>query len=442
MSHDDAESLVAAAFSTPPADCQSLLIGFSGGLDSTVLLHRLATDPRFTVRAIHIHHGLHPDAELWLRRCEQTCERLGVPLAVVRVRVDNAGGIGLEGAARQARYHAYAQALVAGDCLVTAHHQDDQAETVLLRLLRGSGGGGLAAMRPLRAFAAGQHWRPLLGVPRATLQTYAQTHGLSWSDDPSNAHARQDRNFLRLQIIPALRERWPQAASALARSAQLLAEQEALLDEQVDERLGLIANAQSRTLSIAGLQQMSAPWRARVLRRWVDSLALPPLPATGVEQIERHLLFARADALAQFRWHGAAIRRWRDLLFAEALVADLPTDWSTAWNGGTPLPLPTGGRLQLLQGQRLDTDRSSAPDVSFQVRARIGGERILLPGRAHSHAVKIALQDAAVPPWQRKRLPLVFAADGELLAVGGVLRSGRAQAAGWSFQVEDAIPLR
>ena len=437
MSDGSAASVLDAAFAATAPDARALLVGFSGGLDSSVLLHRLATTATLPVRAIHVHHGLHPEADRWAQHCQAFCRGVGVDLAVVSVQVAQAAGEGLEAAARHARYAAFTAALATGECLVTAHHQDDQAETVLLRLLRASGPGGLSAMRPLRAFAGGCHWRPLLGVSRAVLLEYARASGIEWIDDPANAEARHDRNFLRQEIMPALGKRWPHAAAALARSAQLMVEQEVVLDEHAGRQLARVQGVDPGTVSVPGLLEISPAWRARVIRRWIDSLGLPPLPATGVASLETQLLTARPDARSQYRWHGAAIRRWRDLLYADWLVPAMPPGWRATWDGAAPLALPTGARLSLLRAEPPagDVPAACAP---FRVSARIGGERIALPRRAHSHAVKIALQDAGVPPWQRQRLPLVFAADGELLAVGDVLQSSRALASGWRFRLEEA----
>ena len=216
-----------------PQPGHPLLIGFSGGLDSTVLLQLLASDPsmhRAGLRALHVHHGLQAAADAWAEHCARQAAALGVALEVLRVDVPRDGGHGLEAAAREARYAALAAALAPGETLATAHHLDDQAETFLLRALRASGPEGLGAMRPWRRFAGGWHWRPLLALPRATLQAWAQAHALEWIEDPSNALPDPDRNFLRLQVLPMLQRRWPHAAAALARSAELSAQADALLD--------------------------------------------------------------------------------------------------------------------------------------------------------------------------------------------------------------------
>jgi tRNA(Ile)-lysidine synthase len=395
------------------AGTDPLLLAFSGGLDSSVLLHVLSQDPAVRargLRAIHVHHGLQALADDWAARCGRFCESIGVPLSIARVSVATDSGDGLEAAARKARYGAFENALAAGEVLVTAHHRDDQAETFLLRALRGSGPDGLAAMRPWRKFAAGRHWRPLLEISRDELLAYAQRHGLSWLDDPSNQDIRHDRNFLRQRILPLLRERWPQADASFARSAVLNADAVELLDEEDARSLAMARSVDPQALSASALLQLSAPRRARVLRRWIEALGFPPLPGAGVARIESDLLQARADARARFEWRGVVIERWRDLLHAQNRREPLPPEWEAEWDGSEPLRLPGGDSLELMG--------SSALPSLCRVSARRGGERILLPGRAHSHALKNVLQELGVPPWEREALPLVRNGAGELVAIG------------------------
>lgn len=405
------------ALTLPPPPVEGpLLLALSGGLDSTVLLHALAADPAMRargLRALHVDHGLHPQSAAWGEACAANCRALGVALAVVRVDVRPEGD-GLEAAARRARHAAFAQALQAGELLVTAHHRDDQAETVLLRLLRGAGD-GLAAMRPLRPFAAGWLWRPLLGLPRESLASYAREHGLHWVEDPSNASDRHDRNFLRHHVLPRLHERWPQAAAALARSAALLATQADLLAGEDTRRLAQVQGVDPQTLSAELLMRETPAWRARLLRAWLAGLGLPPLPTDAIDTIERELLPARPDASACFEWSGAVIHRWRDLLHAGPARAPLPTGWSAEWSGETPLHLPTGDTLALDPPRRFDTP--------LRVHARQGGERLVLPGRTHHTELKHALQDLGIPPWERPRLPLLSTPDGTLLATADLILS-------------------
>ncbi|MDI9240503.1 tRNA lysidine(34) synthetase TilS [Lysobacter sp. LF1] len=387
-----------------------LCVGFSGGLDSTTLLHLLAVHGREGgLRAIHVHHGLHADADAWTQHCERVCTTLNVPLMVVRVGVVR-DGRGLEAAAREARHAAFESTLLPGEVLALAHHRDDQAETFLLRALRASGPDGLAAMRRWREFGPGHLWRPLLDTAREDLLAYAHAHGLAWIDDPSNEDEGLDRNFLRHRVLPLLRERWPQAEATLARSAVLCAQAHELLADEDAHAFARVATADPQCLSRTRLRSLPTMRRARVIRHWIASLGLPPLPANGIERIEGELLDAREDAEALFQWHGAVVRSWRDLLWAGGLQPALPGDWRVEWDGTTPLGLPHGGWLHL----------EGAPhfDRPLIAHARRGGERIVLPGRAHSHTLKHVLQDLGVPPWERERLPLLSDTDGDVLAIG------------------------
>lgn len=405
------------ALTLPPLPVEGpVLVAYSGGLDSTVLLHALAADPAMRargLRALHVDHGLHPQSAAWRESCRATCAALGLAFESRRVQVVDAGD-GLEAAARAARHAAFAQVQQPGEVIALAHHRDDQAETVLLRLLRGAGD-GLAAMRPLRAFGPGWLWRPLLAVPRAALAEYARRHELHWLEDPSNASDRHDRNFLRHHVLPRLQERWPQAGAALARSAALLATQADLLAGEDTRRLAQVQGPDPATLSVPALLAEPPAWRARLLRAWLAGLGLPPLPTDATETIDTELLPARPDASARFAWSGAVIHRWRDLLHAGPERAPLPADWSAGWTGETPLPLPTGDTLALDPPRRFD-----AP---LRVHARQGGERLVLPGRSHHTELKQALQELGVPPWERASLPLLSAPDGTLLAAADLVLS-------------------
>ena len=396
-----------------PTGHAPLWVGLSGGLDSVVLLHALAELPEARargLRAVHVHHGLHADADAWQRHCEEVCAAWQVPLHSARVTVARNHDEGLEAAARHARYAAFDAALGDDEVLVLAHHGDDQAETFLLRALRGSGVDGLAAMRPWRRFGRGWLWRPLLMRSRAELESYARAHGLTWIEDPSNRDVNFDRNFLRQQVLPLLRERWPKAASAFSRSAQLCDEAHELLAVEDAVALARVRTADPRVLSRDALLRVSPSRRARVLRQWIRELGLPPLPEEGITRIEGDVLPARDDAEPQFAWQQARVRAWRDLLHADRVRPPLPPEWTCAWDGADPLALPDGSRLLL------------SPAIAFRqplrVHARQGGERITLPGRSHSHALKHVLQDLGIPPWERERLPLLSSATGELLAAG------------------------
>jgi tRNA(Ile)-lysidine synthase len=397
-----------------------LLVGFSGGMDSTVLLHLLAMTAHDGLRAIHVHHGLHALADAWAEHCRSMCAALGVPLTIARVDIDGSSGRGLEGAARDARRAAFEAALDDGEVLALAHHRDDQAETFLLRALRASGVDGLGAMQPCRGFGRGWLWRPLLDVPRLQLRDYATRHGLSWIEDPSNEDVALDRNFLRHEVLPLLRTRWPSVDAAFARSAGLSSQASSLLDDDDAHALTALRDADPASISIAALRRLPPQRQARVLRRWVEALDLPPLPAQGVERIRGDLLDADDDAKAEFAWAGAWVRRWRTRLHAGRDRPPLPADWRAQWSGRAPLPLPAGGTLRLVGAEHFDD-----PVVAV---ARSGGERIALSGRSHTHALKHVLQELDVPPWRRSRLPLLLDGAGEVIAAGDVVASGAFEA--------------
>ena len=405
-----------------PLPAGRIAVGYSGGLDSTALLHALAALPLVRergLRAIHVHHGLHADADAWAAHCEALCAGIGVAVDVERVRVDRVDGRGPEGAARAARLMAFRATLGENELLALAHHRDDQAETILLRLLRGAGGDGLAAMRRRSRLGALHLWRPLLDLPRTALRDHATRHGLRWIEDPSNAESGYDRNFLRNRVLPLLAERWPQASGNLARSAALLAEQAQLLAAVTEAQLDALQVA-APILSLPGLLAHPRAQRARILRTWLVRLRGLAPPATILATIERDLLHARPDGDALVAWSDIALHRWRDRLHAMTAGVPLPTDWSAQWDGRAPLRLP-GGALLELHG-------ASGFDMPLMVHARHGGERIRLPGREHSHSLKHLLQERDVPPWIRARMPLLFDHDGELLAAGDAILSARMDA--------------
>ncbi len=405
------EDWIFIVLSPLPSDSANspILVGLSGGLDSSVLLHLLANSPLRAngLRAIHVHHGLHSDADAWAAHCESLCAEFDIPSTTVRVEVRNDGD-GPEAAARAARHAAFERELRDGEILALAHHQGDQAETFLLRALRGSGPDGLGATRPWRGFGRGWLWRPLLAQPRDALRVYAVAHGLRWIEDPSNEDARFDRNFLRQRVLPLLHERWPHADSAFARSAALVAEAADALAHIDDAALDALIDGDS--LPASALHTLPAQARARLLRRWIAHLDLPPLPADGVRRIESELLPAAEDRIPHYDWRDARIVRWRGRLHAIRHGDAWPPDWRRDWDGAVPIRLPDASTLALEGAPRFD--------AAVQVRARVGGERIVLPGRKHSHQLKHVLQDRGLPPWERARLPLLFAGDGTLLAAG------------------------
>lgn len=399
---------------------QGYRVAFSGGRDSTVLLHALAglrDDLKPPLRVVHVNHGLSPQADLWADACRRFCERLELPIDVLVVDA-TARGESPEAAARHARYEACESLLGEGEGLLTAHHREDQAETLLLQLLRGGGVHGLAAMPEVRPLGRGLLMRPLLELERATLAAYAERHGLDWIDDPSNFDTGFERNWLRHELLPQLRHRHSAVDRVLARSAGHFAESAELLDELAKGDYRQARGEMEGTLSVPALGSMK-PARARnLLRHWLRCRGLPIPGHQRLEQILSSVLTAREDALPQVAWPGGQVRRYRDALYAMFSLPP-PLEDALDWDGRDALLLPNGlGRLRLSAGR----GRGLHPDVlagRLTVRARRGGERCRLAGRKHTRDLKRLLQEAAVPPWLRERLPLLYL-DEELAAVPGV----------------------
>jgi len=399
----------------PPA----LAVAFSGGLDSTVLLHALSTLPfarELGLRALHVDHGLHTDSSAWADHCVALCDSLAVPIRVLRCNVDRDSGQGIEGAARSARYAALASALRSDEWLACAQHQDDQAETLLLRLLRASGTAALGAMRPQRGLGQGTLWRPLLGCPRQTLQAYAVDHALTWIEDPANADPRHQRSWLRNEVMPLLRSRWPHASVALATSAGLLAADADLLAPQVHAALTSCSQADPHTLAIAALLDLTPPMRAHVLRSWLRLAGADPLPQHLHARINHQLIDAAADGQPLIRYRNTRIQRYRGLLHVSVGELAAMPEQTQEWDGRAPLRLADGSELRFVLPWT---------GAALTVGHRQGGERMRLPGRLHSHSLKHVLQDVGIPPWLRPRLPLLWSADGELLAAGEQAISAR-----------------
>ena len=402
---------VLAPWRTAPGWC----VAFSGGLDSTVLLHLISSlsrrMPLPPLRAVHIEHGLQAAAAAWPAHCGQVCAALGVPLQVRAVQV--ASGASLERAAREARYAALAAELDAGELLLTAQHRDDQAETLLFRLLRGAGVRGLAGMPASRPLGRGHLLRPLLMASRAELEAYAAAHQLHWVEDPSNGDVQYSRNYLRQRVLPVLKQRWPQAATSMARTAEHLREAQDLLDDLA--RLDLASLSEPArfawlglpSLPLAPLRALSAARQRNLLRYWLAPMtALPDSDHwAGFES----LLAAGADTLPVWRLAGGELHRADGRLWWLAgawLQAPASVDLPLA---GGELQLPGNGCLRLL---------GASPAGPLRVAYRQGGECMSIAGRG-SRDLKRLLNESGLPAFVRGRVPLLLCAE-RVLAVANL----------------------
>lgn len=425
----------------------SVAVAFSGGGDSLALLAALCAlprrrRPRGGLRAIHVDHGLQAASRAWARECRRLAIALDVPLAVRRVAVVAPRGTSLEAAAREARYAALARLLREGEVLLTAHHLEDQAETVLLQLLRGAGLAGLAAMPVQAPLGRGVLLRPLLELPREALRAYVTHRQLAWIEDPMNADPRFDRAFVRAELLARLAARWPGAPRAIARSARHAQEAQELLEQLAQADLDAAADGDE--LAVTVLRRLAPQRRRNLLRLWIARRGGRPPGSRQLAEIAGPLLAARADAQPRVEWPGGGVRRYAGRLLwqprgarsaaddaasataataAAALAA--PGEWR--WRESPIVWLPGArGRLGIRTDRAGTLDPASLPDV-LELRWRIGGERLRPRAGGPSRSVKSLLQAARIAPWERAALPLVYA-GGRLVAVADLWIDAQFQA--------------
>ena len=394
-------------------------IAYSGGLDSQVLLHlfaKLRTQYPLKLKVIHIHHGLSPNADQWAKRSADICAKLQIDFVLRKISVQALSGESQEAIARKLRYAAFAELLTVNDLLVTAHHQNDQAETVLLQLLRGSGPKGLAAMPRLKKLGAGWHARPLLDVTREELQQLAILAQLAWIEDESNSNTHFSRNFLRHHIVPLLQQRWPTVTKTLARVAENCADAQQVLEDIIRNDLLAAKGSQPNTLSVSYLKKLPPARQRLVLREWMHHFHVSAPPAKKMRQILIDMLPARADKSPHIHWGHVELRRYQDdIYFFSSVKSQVGEEMDISWDLQRPLVIAGIGTLHATltrgAGIRLNINQVT-------VKFRQGGEQCHLPGRAIRHSLKKLFQEWKIPPWERDRVPLIYLQD-ELAAVVG-----------------------
>jgi len=407
-------------------EIKRIIIAYSGGLDSHVLLHAIAAMRaelnNCELIALHINHGLNEKAGQWTIHCASQCESLNVPFAHINVDAKNETGTSPEAVAREVRYQAFREFMRPGDCLLTAHHQDDQAETLLIQLLRGAGPRGLAAMPHCADFADGWHARPLLNFSRDELHEYAQQtlsqNKSSWIDDESNSDTRFDRNFLRHEIMPKLKSRFPGMAATLSRSANLCAEATELLVSAAADDLPLV-QLDNGSFSVSGLRALGEVRARNLLHQYCRDRGLPTPSAAQLQCVWDDVIGASEGSEPIVSWAGGEVRRYRDVLFIGSPLMTHDAALSLSWDGQAALLIPALGKLcgEAVTGQGIA--RWALEGKNLDIRFRQGGEKLRPAGRAGHHTLKKLFQEAGIPPWLRERIPLLYA-DGQLLAVAGL----------------------
>ena len=401
---------------------QRYWIAYSGGCDSHVLLYAMAAlreQLAVPIHAIHVNHGLQSQAAEWEKHCQQVCDRLAVPLEIARVDAASAAGESPEEAARKARYAVFRESLQDNDLLLMAHHQDDQAETLLLQLMRGAGVKGLAAMPMLSALGRGRLARPLLDFSRAVLHHYALQQGLQWIDDPSNTDTRFDRNYLRHAVMPLLHQRWPATGHTLSRVAGHMAESATLLQVLAEQDWQRCRVAGKR-LAVAALGTLDKARVRNLLRYWLVEVCGLRMPdSKHLNRIVAEVLPAAGDANPLVSWQGGEVRRYRDELYAAHPAGHARrVQQNIPWDGKQTLQLDPQRVLipQRVKGQGVD--RRLIEQGGLSVRFRQGGEKCRPMGRQHHHSLKKLFQEWGVPPWQREQIPLLYVGEEMVQIVG------------------------
>jgi tRNA(Ile)-lysidine synthase len=395
---------------------RAIMVAFSGGIDSTVLLHALVQSRSayaLKLSAIYIHHGISQYADQWAIHCQQICQQWQVPLHISKVQIDIRGNI--EAQARTARYQAISQQLQPNQVLMTAQHLNDQSETFLLALKRGSGPTGLSAMPAVSPFADSYLIRPLLSISRIAIETYAAIHQLHWIEDESNQDTHYDRNFLRLKVLPELNHRWPQFNQMVARSAELCAEESQLIAELIQDQLQHCLTPEKQ-LYLQPLLAMSDIKRNAILRAWFKQHQIDMPSRQQLKLLWQTVALAREDANPVFKLQQIMIRRYQQVLY---LLPQSPSlmDIILPWDMSSALILPDDlGQLTLTTSTPATL---RAPQANEQVTIRFHAQgRFTIVNRSGSRTIKKLWQELGVPPWMRNRIPLIYYNETLISAVG------------------------
>ncbi len=427
-----AERLLQILESFPPVG--SYVVGFSGGADSTALLHALLEirgPLDIPVSAVHVNHGIHPESDSWQQQCERFCRRHQVELTCLKIKLTNRSGKGLEAEARQLRYEAISKLITPADCLLTAHHSDDQAETLLLNLMRGSGVEGLTAMPDSRPFESGCLQRPLLHFTNSALKDYLFKNKLEWIEDPSNQYLNHDRNFVRHEVVPLLEKRWPGVSQRLLLTQEAMTDARHLLEGLADEYLAsnlshpFVLRITPQCIAKSGMLRL-------VVRYWVKQSGTPGIPAYKLVSFCAQVQQATGGHNVLLHWDGWLLRWYKNQLWLQpdSLIRPCPTmNWPAnrhEINLGDDI-----GKMVLGSASAADniSEPSSdfCPDGEFSIGARMSMEENAIHVGGIHKSLKNIFQSAGIPPWLRDSIPLCKL-DGELVAIGDWCFSERFQA--------------
>ncbi|MBU0744012.1 MAG: tRNA lysidine(34) synthetase TilS [Gammaproteobacteria bacterium] len=400
---------------------KKIFVAYSGGLDSHVLLHLLSNlcqgqkKSKIKLAAIHVDHNLSPKSKKWAKHCQRVCKKLDIeyigrdiPAEVV------ANGDSLEEVLRDLRYEIFAKILPKNGCVLTAHHAQDQAETLLLQLFRGAGLKGLAAMPGKTKFASGCLARPLLESSHNEILSYAKKYKLKWIEDESNLDPKFDRNFIRHQLLPVIKEKWQGVVGALNRTSRHCAEANELLDILAEkDLLDVFSDDDKYIINIDCLKKFTFIRQKTILRYWLHRLHLSMPSEVKLNEVMRTVVNSRYDAMPVVRWHGVEVRRFRNNLYASSPL--IPHDPKIVLSfSGKSLKLPSNLgvlKLKVIEGTDFDLKK-------IRISFRQGGEKLKIQNRAGTHDLKNLMQEWGIPPWLRDRIPLVYYGAKMIAVVG------------------------
>lgn len=386
-----------------------IYVAYSGGIDSTALLHackEICQQDSHQLRAIHVNHHIHADSAQWARHCVDQCKQIGVEISCIDVDIQPYKNLGVEGAARQARYDAFEKYLSPGDVLLTGHHADDQLETMLLQLFRGAGVHGLAGCASSREMGHSLLIRPFLNLTRATIKQYASEHQLVWKEDPSNCSIAHDRNYLRHQVIPRLHARWHQLQDTVVRAAQWQSEAATLLDQLADIDLQAGIDSLNR-LDISQLRSLDEMRMKNLLRRWIRGHNCKVPTSQVLARIINEVIQGRKDNQACVTWADNTVRRYRQRLYLLAGVVNHDASWRCDWRLDQALVIP-GKNFSLTRRDLEEFGVNLAGIDHLSVCFRQGGESMRPKGRGCRKTLKALFQEAGIEPWERDRTPLFY----------------------------------
>ena len=397
---------------------KSMTVALSGGLDSVVLLHllhQLQKTHHFTLKASHVHHGLSKNADKWVRFCEKLCTKLSVPLDVHYIKLPQKKSLGIEGEARRLRYEKLLQSQT--DLVVLAHHEDDQAETFLLQLIRGAGVKGLSSMAHFDDRR--RLWRPLLNASRIDIERYAKKHQLKWIEDESNQNTDFDRNFIRSKVLPILKNRFTHIIKVISRSASHLAEAQHLLDDlaELDLKSYLKSSNYKRKLQVKTLEKLSLSRAKNVLRYWLE-INDQLMPSKDLlDECLRQVLIAKKDATIKIQLSkDFEIRRYKDEIYIVKKNKNKEKNYAIIWKGESEILLPNGAQLNFKKVKGSGINFKFLRDQKLKIRNRQGGEFFKPDSKRPTKKIKQLLQESDVPPWEREFFPMIFIGN-ELAAV-------------------------